>query len=134
MRFFRTRAELRRWFAKHHASEDVLWVGFYKTDAGKPSVTWPESVDEALSVGWIDGIRKRIDDQCYRSGSRRGVLRRGQAALTVDTTATTSRCALVLQLTCACGAPVHNRLTIRMTISPLIAKIPVNSKAIPIRP
>ena len=64
--FFRTPADLRRWFAKHHATEDVLWVGFYKKESGQPSITWPESVDEALSVGWIDGIRKRIDDQRYK--------------------------------------------------------------------
>jgi uncharacterized protein YdeI (YjbR/CyaY-like superfamily) len=63
--FFRTPTALRRWFAKHHASEDVLWVGFHKKESGEPSITWPESVDEALSVGWIDGIRKRIDDQRY---------------------------------------------------------------------
>ena len=66
VRFFKTPAELRRWFAKHHASEDVLWVGFYRKDSGEPSVTWPESVDEALVVGWIDGIRKRIDGQRYK--------------------------------------------------------------------
>jgi uncharacterized protein YdeI (YjbR/CyaY-like superfamily) len=66
VRFFKTPAELRRWFAKHHASEDFLWVGFYKKDTGEPSVTWPESVDEALAVGWIDGIRKRIDEQRYK--------------------------------------------------------------------
>ena len=64
--FFKTPAELRRWFAKHHASEDVLWVGFYKKESGEPSITWAESVDEALSVGWIDGIRKRIDDRRYK--------------------------------------------------------------------
>ena len=64
--YFRTPADLRRWFAKHHATEDVLWVGFYKKESGQPSITWPESVDEALSVGWIDGIRKRIDDQRYK--------------------------------------------------------------------
>ena len=64
--FFMTPADLRRWFAKHHATEDVLWVGFYKKESGQPSITWPESVDEALSVGWIDGIRKRIDDQRYK--------------------------------------------------------------------
>ena len=65
VRFFKTPAELRRWFAKHHASEDFLWVGFYKKDTGEPSVTWPESVDEALVVGWIDGIRKRLDKDSY---------------------------------------------------------------------
>jgi uncharacterized protein YdeI (YjbR/CyaY-like superfamily) len=66
VRFFKTPAELRRWFAKHHASEDVLWVGFYKKESGEPSITWAESVDEALTVGWIDGIRKRIDARRYK--------------------------------------------------------------------
>lgn len=42
-----------------------MWVGYYKRSTGKPSVTWPESVDEALCVGWIDGIRKRIDEEAY---------------------------------------------------------------------
>ena len=41
------------------------WVGFYKKDSGKPSITWPESVDQALCFGWIDGIRKSIDDLSY---------------------------------------------------------------------
>ena len=40
-------------------------MGFYKTDSGKTSITWPESVDEALCFGWIDGVRKRIDDVSY---------------------------------------------------------------------
>ena len=43
-----------------------MLVGFYKRDAGKPSITWPESVDEALCVGWIDGVRKRIDEHTYQ--------------------------------------------------------------------
>jgi uncharacterized protein YdeI (YjbR/CyaY-like superfamily) len=64
--FFRTPADLRRWFAKHHVTEEVLWVGFYRKESGHPSITWPESVDEALAVGWIDGIRKRIDEQRYK--------------------------------------------------------------------
>jgi uncharacterized protein YdeI (YjbR/CyaY-like superfamily) len=63
--FFRTPAELRRWFAKHHATGRELLVGFHKVDTGKPSVTWPQSVDEALCVGWIDGVRKRVDDESY---------------------------------------------------------------------
>ena len=49
----------------NHAKAGELWVGFYKRDSGKPSLTWPESVDEALCFGWIDGIRKRIDDKSY---------------------------------------------------------------------
>ena len=80
--FFKTQVELRRWFAKHHASEDVLWVGFYKKESGEPSITWAESVDEALSVGWIDGIRKRIDDRRYKirfmAAAPRQHLERGQ--------------------------------------------------------
>jgi uncharacterized protein YdeI (YjbR/CyaY-like superfamily) len=64
--FFATPAEFRAWFAAHHATEQELWVGFYKKDSGRPSITWPESVDEALCVGWIDGIRKTIDAESYK--------------------------------------------------------------------
>ena len=64
-RFFRTPAELRRWFARHHATARELLVGYWKVDSGEPSITWPESVDEALCVGWIDGLRKRVDDERY---------------------------------------------------------------------
>ncbi|HVR97245.1 MAG TPA: YdeI/OmpD-associated family protein [Thermoanaerobaculia bacterium] len=65
-RFFATPAEFREWLEKHHTTARELWVGFYKRDSGKPSITWPESVDEALCVGWIDGVRKRIDDESYK--------------------------------------------------------------------
>lgn len=65
-RFFRSPTEFRKWLEKHHESADELWVGFHKRATGKPSLTWPESVDEALCVGWIDGIRKRIDDERYK--------------------------------------------------------------------
>ena len=64
--FFPTPADLRKWFKKNHGTAEELWVGFYKVSSGKPSITWPESVDEALCVGWIDGIRKTIDDESYR--------------------------------------------------------------------
>ena len=64
--FFRTPADLRKWFRKNHATAQELWIGFYKVGSGKPSITWPESVDEALCVGWIDGIRKTIDDESYK--------------------------------------------------------------------
>lgn len=57
---------MRKWFAAHHASATEQWVGFYKKDAGKASVTWPESVDQALCFGWIDGIRKSIDAVSYK--------------------------------------------------------------------
>jgi len=63
--FFRTPGAFRTWLEAHHASVGELWVGYYKKDSGKASLTWPESVDEALCVGWIDGIRKRIDDVSY---------------------------------------------------------------------
>lgn len=62
---FRTPAELRKWFDKNHTTADELIVGYYKKGSGKPSVTWPESVDEALCVGWIDGIRRKVDDVSY---------------------------------------------------------------------
>ena len=66
VKFFRTPADLRRWFEKNHETAEELWVGFLKKDTGRPSITWPESVDEALCVGWIDGIRKRIDEESYK--------------------------------------------------------------------
>jgi uncharacterized protein YdeI (YjbR/CyaY-like superfamily) len=64
--FFPTPADMRKWFAAHHATAGELWVGFHKKASGEPSVTWPESVDEALCVGWIDGIRKSIDAGRYK--------------------------------------------------------------------
>jgi uncharacterized protein YdeI (YjbR/CyaY-like superfamily) len=63
--FFKTPADFRSWLEQHHARADALLVGFYKKESGKPSITWPESVDEALCFGWIDGIRRRIDDIRY---------------------------------------------------------------------
>ena len=62
---FATPADLRRWFTKHHLNAQELWVGFHKKGSGKPSITWPESVDEALCVGWIDGVRKSLGDVSY---------------------------------------------------------------------
>jgi uncharacterized protein YdeI (YjbR/CyaY-like superfamily) len=64
-RFFRTPAAFRAWLVKHHGATQELLVGFHKKGSDKPSMTWPESVDEALCFGWIDGIRKRIDDGSY---------------------------------------------------------------------
>ena len=64
-RFFTTRAAFRAWLERHHADEDELLVGFYKKGSGRPSITWPESVDEALCFGWIDGVRRGIDDESY---------------------------------------------------------------------
>jgi uncharacterized protein YdeI (YjbR/CyaY-like superfamily) len=63
--FFATPDELRAWLEEHHASEDELLVGFYKKGSGRPSITWPESVDQVLCFGWIDGVRRRVDDTSY---------------------------------------------------------------------
>ena len=65
VRFFATPAEFRKWLEANHDKAQELWVGFYRRESGRPSITWPESVDEALCVGWIDGIRKRLDDESY---------------------------------------------------------------------
>jgi uncharacterized protein YdeI (YjbR/CyaY-like superfamily) len=65
-KFFRTPADFGTWLEKNHATTTELWVGFYTKDSGKPSITWPESVDQALCFGWIDGIRKRVDEISYR--------------------------------------------------------------------
>jgi uncharacterized protein YdeI (YjbR/CyaY-like superfamily) len=64
--YFRTPAEFRRWLQRHHASATELWVGYHKTGTGEPSLTWPQSVDQALCYGWIDGRRQRVDEQRYR--------------------------------------------------------------------
>lgn len=64
-KFFRTPQDFRKWLERNHAKVKELWVGYYKKDSGKVSITWPESVDEALCYGWIDGIRKSIDDKSY---------------------------------------------------------------------
>jgi uncharacterized protein YdeI (YjbR/CyaY-like superfamily) len=65
-KFFRTPADFRSWLEKNHATATELWVGFYTKESGKPSITWPESVDQALCFGWIDGIRKRVDEISYQ--------------------------------------------------------------------
>ncbi|MES2885892.1 MAG: YdeI/OmpD-associated family protein [Pseudomonadota bacterium] len=64
--FFKTASTFRSWLQQHASSERELLVGFYKKDSGRASITWPESVDEALCVGWIDGVRKGIDEISYQ--------------------------------------------------------------------
>lgn len=64
--YFATPAAFRTWLAKNAATAPELVVGFHKVGSGQPSLTWPESVDEALCVGWIDGVRKRIDEARYQ--------------------------------------------------------------------
>jgi len=63
--FFKTQSDFRAWLERNHASKKELLVGFYKKSSGKSSITWPEAVDEALCFGWIDGVRKSIDDTRY---------------------------------------------------------------------
>jgi len=63
--FFATPAEWRQWLKKNHNKERELWVGFHKKGSGRQSITWPESVDEALCFGWIDGIRKSLGPESY---------------------------------------------------------------------
>ena len=63
--FFATPEEFRAWLDAHHAEEKELLVGFWKRGTGKPSMTWPQSVDEALSFGWIDGVRRSLGDEAY---------------------------------------------------------------------
>lgn len=64
-RFFRTPAAFRKWLDANHDSASELMVGFYKKDSGRPSITWPESVDEALCYGWIDGVRRSLGEERY---------------------------------------------------------------------
>jgi uncharacterized protein YdeI (YjbR/CyaY-like superfamily) len=64
-RFFPTPADFRAWLEANHESETELLVGYYKKDSGRASITWPESVDEALCFGWIDGVRRSHGDVAY---------------------------------------------------------------------
>jgi len=63
--FFNNKNEFRIWLKKNHQTETELWVGYYKVNTGKPSMTWSQSVDQALCFGWIDGIRKKVDEESY---------------------------------------------------------------------
>jgi uncharacterized protein YdeI (YjbR/CyaY-like superfamily) len=63
--FFARATDFRRWLQRNSSTAGELEVGFYKVDSGRPSMNWPDSVDEALCCGWIDGVRKRLDDQSY---------------------------------------------------------------------
>jgi uncharacterized protein YdeI (YjbR/CyaY-like superfamily) len=65
VQFFEDPAAWRAWLEAHHADEREVWVGYWRRGTGRPSLTWAESVDQALCFGWIDGVRKRIDDERY---------------------------------------------------------------------
>lgn len=63
--FFVTPADLRRWLEANHATATELWVGAHRRATGRPTLTWPQIVDEALCFGWIDGIRKGVDTDSW---------------------------------------------------------------------
>jgi uncharacterized protein YdeI (YjbR/CyaY-like superfamily) len=63
--FFTTPAEWRAWLQKNHAKQSEVLVGFYKKASGRPTMTWSEAVDQALCFGWIDGVRRSIDEKSY---------------------------------------------------------------------
>lgn len=63
--FFEIQEKFREWLEKNHATEKELLVGFYKVGSKKPTISWSESVDQALCFGWIDGVRKSIDEESY---------------------------------------------------------------------
>ena len=64
-RYFADEAAWRTWLDENHATETELWVGFYKRGTGRASITWPESVDQALCFGWIDGVRRSLGPESY---------------------------------------------------------------------
>lgn len=65
IKYFAAPDDFRAWLAQHHADVVELWVGYYKKETGEPSVTWPETVEEALCFGWVDGIRKNVDERRF---------------------------------------------------------------------
>ena len=65
-KFFKNAAAFRKWLEQHHKTETELWLRFYKKGSGKPSITYSEALDEALCFGWIDGVRKRVDEDSFK--------------------------------------------------------------------
>ncbi len=65
-KFFPTPLSLKKWFQKNSATATELIIGFYKVSSGKKSITWSQAVDEALCVGWIDGVRTSINEEAYK--------------------------------------------------------------------
>ncbi len=63
--FFKSPSEFRSWLAAHHSAFPELWIGFYNKRAAKKGITYPEALDEALCFGWIDGVRKSLDQTRY---------------------------------------------------------------------
>jgi uncharacterized protein YdeI (YjbR/CyaY-like superfamily) len=63
--FAKDRAEWRRWLTKHFARSEEIWLGFYKKASGKQTVSYDHAVEEALCFGWVDGMKKKLDEECY---------------------------------------------------------------------
>jgi uncharacterized protein YdeI (YjbR/CyaY-like superfamily) len=63
--YFQNQNEFRKWLEKNHYKEKEIIVGYYKVGTGKPSLTWSQSVDQAICFGWIDGIRRSVDSERY---------------------------------------------------------------------
>jgi hypothetical protein len=98
--FFATSKEFRKWLERNASEQTELLVGFYKVDSGKQSMSWPESVDEALCYGWIDGVRKRIDDNSYQI---RFTPRKPTSIWTQSGARSTSRSFISYKLRAACN-------------------------------
>lgn len=65
LKYFKTAAEFRAWLEANHASATELWIGFYKKNSGKVGITYAEALDESLCFGWIDGLKKRVDENSF---------------------------------------------------------------------
>jgi uncharacterized protein YdeI (YjbR/CyaY-like superfamily) len=95
--FFATPAELRAWFAEHHADAAELRVGFYRRGTGRPSVTWAEAVDQALCFGWIDGVRRGIDAESYQIRFTPRRTRSNWSAVNIERMAALTKAGLVAE-------------------------------------
>lgn len=91
VRFFATTTDLRDWFDVNHATAGELWLGYYKVKSGRPSITWSQAVDEALCVGWIDGVRYSLDEATHaqrftprRKGSTWSAINVAKVAMLTD--------------------------------------------------
>jgi uncharacterized protein YdeI (YjbR/CyaY-like superfamily) len=63
--FFKAAAECRQWLERNHDKATEKWFGFYKKNSGKSGITYREALDEALCFGWIDGLKKSVDESSY---------------------------------------------------------------------
>jgi uncharacterized protein YdeI (YjbR/CyaY-like superfamily) len=82
--FFAKQSEFHTWLEKNHDMDPEIWVGFYKKSSGKPSITWQESVDEALCFGWIDSVRRSVNDTSYANRFTRRKARSTWSAVNIN--------------------------------------------------